>query len=68
MKMAKTTTIRATSRISTKIKDTFYTFEYCEERQIEDGDDVVAEREKLWETCNTEVDNQVEETLKMYRK
>lgn len=66
--MAKTTTIRATSRISTKIKDTFYTFEYCEERQIEDGDDVVAEREKLWETCNTEVDNQVEETLKMYRK
>lgn len=66
--MAKATTIRATSRISTKIKDTFYTFEYCEERQIEDGDDVVAEREKLWETCNAEVDNQVEETLKMYRK
>ncbi len=66
--MAKTTTIRATSRISTKIKDTFYTFEYCEERQIEDGDDVVAEREKLWETCNSEVDNQVEETLKMYKK
>ena len=66
--MAKTTTIRATSRISTKIKDTFYTFEYCEERQIEDGDDVANEREKLWETCNTEVDNQVEETLKMYRK
>lgn len=66
--MAKTTTIRATSRISTKIKDTFYTFEYCEERQIEDGDDVVAEREKLWDTCNSEVDNQVEETLKMYKK
>lgn len=66
--MAKTTTIRATSRISTKIKDTFYTFEYCEERQIEEGDDVANEREKLWETCNAEVDNQVEETLKMYKK
>lgn len=66
--MAKTTTIRATSRISTKIKDTFYTFEYCEERQIEDGDDVVAEREKLWDVCNTEVDNQVAETLAMYKK
>jgi len=66
--MAKTTTIRATSRISTKIKDTFYTFEYCEERQIEEGDDVAVEREKLWETCNAEVDNQVEETLKMYKK
>ena len=66
--MAKTTTIRATSRISTKIKDTFYTFEYCEERQIEDGDDVVVEREKLWDTCNTEVDNQVADALAIYRK
>lgn len=66
--MAKTTTIRATSRISTKINDTFYTFEYCEERQIEDGDDVVAEREKLWDTCNTEVDNQVADALAIYRK
>ena len=66
--MAKTTTIRATSRISTKIKDTFYTFEYCEERQIEEGDDVVAEREKLWEVCNTEVDNQVADALAIYRK
>ena len=64
----KTTTIRATSRISTKIRDTFYTFEYCEERQIEEGDDVVAEREKLWDTCNAEVDNQVEETLETYKK
>ena len=66
--MAKTTTIRATSRISTKIHDTYYTFEYCEERQIEDGDDVANEREKLWEVCNAEVDNQVAETLEMYKK
>lgn len=66
--MAKTTTIRATSRISTKINDTFYTFEYCEERQIEDGNDVANEREKLWEVCNAEVDYQVAETLAMYKK
>lgn len=66
--MAKTTTIRATSRISTKVRDTYYTFEYCEERQIEDGDDVANEREKLWEVCNAEVDNQVAETLAMYKK
>lgn len=63
----KTTTIRATSRISTKIKDTFYTFEYCEERQIEESDDVAVEREKLWETCNTEVDNQVSSVFEMYK-
>ena len=66
--MAKTTTIRATSRISTKYRDTFYTFEYCEERQIEDGDDLEEERARLWETCNEEVDNQVAETLAMYKK
>lgn len=64
----KTTTIRATSRISIKIRDTFYTFEYCEERQIEEGDDVANEREKLWEVCNAEVDYQVAETLAMYKK
>ncbi len=64
----KTTTIRATSRISTKIRDTFYTFEYCEERQIEEGDNLEEARANLWKTCNAEVDNQVEETLEIYKK
>lgn len=64
----KTTTIRATSRISTKIRDTFYTFEYCEERQIEEGDNLEEVRANLWKTCNAEVDNQVEETLAIYKK
>lgn len=66
--MAKTTTIRATSRISTKVRDTFYTFEYCEERQIEENDNLEEERAKLWETCNAEVDAQVEDVMNMYRK
>ena len=66
--MAKTTTIRATSRISTKIRDTFYTFEYCEERQIEENDNLEEERAKLWETCNSEVDAQVEDVMNMYQK
>ena len=66
--MAKTTTIRATSRISTKVRDTFYTFEYCEERQIEENDNLEEERAKLWETCNSEVDAQVEDVMNMYRK
>ena len=64
----KTTTIRATSRISTKIRDTFYTFEYCEERQIEEGDNLEEVRANLWETCNAEVDSQVDETLAVYKK
>lgn len=66
--MAKTTTIRATSRISTKVRDTFYTFEYCEERQIEENDNLEEERAKLWETCNAEVDAQVEDVMNMYQK
>ena len=63
----KTTTIRATSRISTKIRDTFYTFEYCEERQIEEGDNLEEVRANLWETCNAEVDNQVSSVFEMYK-
>ena len=65
--MAKTTTIRATSRASVKIKDSFYTVEWCEERTIEPNDNIEEERASLWETCNTEVDNQIEDILKMIK-
>lgn len=61
-------TIRATSRLSTKVGETFYTFEYTEERLVEDGDNIEDERAELWETCNTEVDTQLEEVIKLYRK
>lgn len=56
-------TMRATSRISTKINDTFYTFEYTEERLLEENDDIETERAKLWETCHSEVDTQVAEVI-----
>lgn len=59
--MAKTTTIKATSRVAMKIKDNFYTVEYTEERSLEDGDNVETERKDLWDTVNNEVDNQIEE-------
>ena len=61
-------TIRATSRLSTKVGETFYTFAYTEERLVEDGDNIEDERAELWETCNTEVDTQLEEVIKLYRK
>ena len=60
--------IQATSRISTKIKETFYTFEYTEERLLEDGDDVEKERADLWETCHKEVDKQVEDVISLVYK
>lgn len=65
--MASTTTIRATSRASVKIKDSFYTVEWCEERTIEPNDNIEEERANLWETCNSEVDNQIEDILKMIK-
>lgn len=58
---AKTTTIRATSRASVKIRDNYFTLEYCEERVIPDIEGVDLEQEKaiLWDVVNAEVDNQV---------
>lgn len=64
----KTLTIRATSRISTSINKTYYTFEYSEERQIEEGEDLESARADLWETCNAEVDAQVTDVMDMYNK
>ena len=60
------TTIKATSRESVKIGDSYYTLEYCEERVIPDveGIDIEAERRILWDTVNREVDIQAEETIK----
>ena len=64
------TTIRATSRASVKVHDNFYTVEYCEERAIpnEADIDIEAERQMLWDTVNSECDNQIEEILKTFKK
>lgn len=64
--MAVTTSIRATSRASVKIHDSFYTVEWCEERSIQEVDNLEEERKKLWDTCNGEVDNQLEDIVKMF--
>ena len=61
--MSQTITIKCTSRVSTKVKETFYTVEWCEERSIAETDDIEAERAALWETCNNEVDNQIKDIL-----
>lgn len=73
METVKTTTIRATSRTSIKVHDSFYTVEYMEERSIPESiavDDgkLAIERDKLWNTCNKEVDNQIEEIIKTFSK
>ena len=60
-------TIKAISRASVKIRDSFYTVEYGEERSIEEGDNIDEEREKLWDTCNNEIDNQLEDIIKSFK-
>lgn len=64
---AKPTVIKFSSRASIKIKDSFYTFEYGEERQINDYDniDMDKEIEILTNQCNTVVDKQIEEIVNM---
>ena len=59
---AKITKIQATSRMSLKVRDNFFTIEYSEERVIPDleGVDINKEREALWDAVNNECDNQAE--------
>lgn len=64
----KITTIKATSRASVKIHDSFYTIEYGEERSLDETDNVEEEREALWQTCNGEVDKQIEDILNSFTK
>lgn len=61
-----TTQIKATSRVSTKIGDDFYTLEFTEERTIPDveGVDLEKERKRLWDDVNYSVDVQMEDTVK----
>lgn len=63
------TTIAATSRASVKIKESYFTVEYHEERAIPDiaGVDMEQERKLLWETVNNECDAQIEEAVKTFR-
>lgn len=68
---ATTTKIEAHSRLSVKIRDNFFTFEYIEERDVPHSltdEDLAHEREQLWDTVNAEVDKQVELAMDMMKK
>ncbi len=67
---AVTQTIRATSRISLKKGDTFYTLEYSEERVIPEieGVNIEEQRKLLWNCINGEVDAQAADIENLYKK
>jgi len=63
--------IKATSRASIKVMDSFYTLEYSEERLIPEDANIEEERAILWDVVNNEVDNQIADIEKIannYRK
>jgi CTP:phosphocholine cytidylyltransferase-like protein len=63
-------TIKATSRASVKVGESYYTVEYSEERIIPDIEEVNIEEERqlLWDDVNAECDNQIEDILKTFKK
>lgn len=71
MAIARTTTIKATSRVALKIRDNFFTVEYSEERTIPENInsvDLEAEREELFADVNAVVDNQMIEIQDTFKK
>lgn len=66
--MSQTTTIKASSRASVKVGDSFYTVEWTEERTVDPTDDLEEERANLWDTANNEVDNQIKDILNAFKK
>ena len=66
-----TTTIKISSRASVKVGESFYTVEYTEERTVRPDSttpEIEEQRANLWNVCNNEVDKQIEDIMKMYKK
>ena len=68
------TLIRATSRVSVKLNESFYTFEFQEERAfpidlIEEGQiNFEREKEMLWDEVHSQVDKQVSDIVSMLKQ
>lgn len=70
VQQAKTVKISATSKATIQIKNNYYSFSYSEERELPEDQcrvNLEKERELLWESLNAEVDNQIEQIIKLYK-
>ena len=66
----KTTSIKFTSRASVKIRDNYYTLEATIEKQCPESytdEEYIDAKQQLWDECNNEVDNQVEQIVEMLK-
>ena len=61
-------TIHFISRASVKINDSFFTVEYGEDRELGPEDNYEEEVQKLMDTCNANVDNQILDIKNMFKK
>lgn len=61
-------TIHFISRASVKINDSFFTVEYGEDRELSPEDNYEEEVQKLMDTCNANVDNQILDIKNMFKK
>ena len=69
---AVTTSIEAHSRISVKLNETFYTFEFVEKREfpvdLVDEGSINFEKELLWDEVHAQVDKQVSDIVSMLKQ
>lgn len=62
-----TKSITASGRMSVKLGNNYYTFEFTEERSVPEDCDLEIEREELWNTVIGEVERQVDYTVDLYK-
>lgn len=55
----KTVMIRAVSKVATCLNDCWYSFEFSETREVSEGVNLDNERQDLWNTVHSQVDEQV---------
>jgi len=70
MEQFKTTSIKFTSRASVKLNDSYFTFESTIEKQCPENyseEDYIQAKQKLWDECNNEIDNQIIEIQEFIR-
>jgi hypothetical protein len=60
-------TIKVSSRVSKKIGNDFFTFEYTEERTVNPTRPIEEQRMELWRTCHAEVDKQIVEIMNQFK-
>ena len=61
----KTTTIHASVKITPKINNIFYSFEYGEERSVPENCDIEKEKAAIFDDCYQTVYSQIEEVEEM---